>query len=233
MIDIETTREHRELEFSHVLSVLLLILVATLVASASMAQGPVDTRFTFQGRLEENGVPAEGDFDFEFEAYSDPSADAGTFLGSVTRTDIAVVNGIFTVLLDFSPNLFEGDAVWLQVAAGPAGSATFTDLLPLLEVTAAPYATRALVANDAELVDGVEASAFYRKSGGLIGGYAEFASTFGILSTEGARIETGAYGETFQFFPGSTSSHIAIFNDHGGAAKVSIDNLGRVGIGTF
>ncbi|HYG63891.1 MAG TPA: hypothetical protein VEL74_15040 [Thermoanaerobaculia bacterium] len=51
-------------------------------------------------------------------------------------------------------------------------------------------------------------------------------ATYGLLSTGGARIQTGYLGGTFSFHAGSSASSIAHFFDHNGVLKLVVDNNG-------
>ncbi len=59
------------------------VLIATFIIEAVGAQTPVGTAFTHQGRLIQAGLPADGDFDFEFRLFD--AASAGNQQGSVVR----------------------------------------------------------------------------------------------------------------------------------------------------
>lgn len=115
--------------------------LALLLALASVSLGsaaPVGTGFTYQGRLMDEGVPAEGSFDLEFTLYD--VAVGGTPLGStVSIPAVAVSDGRFTVELDFGI-AFGGGARWLEIALRATGSGGFTHLEPRQELTPAPYA---------------------------------------------------------------------------------------------
>ncbi len=43
-----------------------LLLAVGLLASMALPAQPLDTAFTYQGRLKDGGVPANGSYDFEF-----------------------------------------------------------------------------------------------------------------------------------------------------------------------
>jgi hypothetical protein len=100
--------------------------------------GPLGTAFTFQGRLDEGGVPASGVYDFQFRLYD---ADAGSPVGSpVTIDDWPVDEGYFTVWPDFG-DVFNGEERWLEIAVRPGASGGgYTTLSPRQKVTPAPYA---------------------------------------------------------------------------------------------
>ncbi len=100
--------------------------------------GNVDTAFTYQGYLEAGGVPANGTYDFEFRLYNHRSG--GTLIaGPLAFNGTAVVDGVFTVKLDFNASPFAGEERWLAVCAAPAGVAC-VNLSPRQELTAVPYA---------------------------------------------------------------------------------------------
>jgi len=94
--------------------------------------------FTYQGKLENNGSPANGSFDFEFKLFD--AAASSTQVGTtLARSGVAVSQGYFTVQLNFgSP--FTGTALWLEIAVRTAGGGVYTPLLPRQALNAAPYA---------------------------------------------------------------------------------------------
>ena len=118
---------------SHRILVLLLTagLLAVLTGGAG-AQGPVapgnvgaqaalGTSFTYQGRLNEGDVPAEGSYDFRFTLYD--AAFEGSQVGrTVLRENVLVAEGYFAVELDFGGAAFTGDARYLEVGVRPGDS---------------------------------------------------------------------------------------------------------------
>jgi hypothetical protein len=106
---------------------------------------PVGATFTYQGQLKEAGIPVDGQYDFLFRLYGDPSG--GTPMGDVSVDNWPVTNGLFTVQLDFGSDVFNGDARWLEVAVRPEASSDgdpYTFLSPRQPVTPTPYALYAL-----------------------------------------------------------------------------------------
>ena len=100
-------------------------------------QAPVGTAFTYQGRLTDDGSPANGPYDFEFKLYDG----SGTQVGStVTVDDKDVADGLFTVELDFGSDIFTGDARYLEISVRPGSGGAYTTLLPRQTLTPAPYA---------------------------------------------------------------------------------------------
>ncbi len=101
---------------------------------------PVSTSFTYQGRLSDGGNAANGTYDFEFRLYN--RATTGGKVGpTLTKDDVAVTEGLFTVELDFGSGRFTGDARWLETDVRPGGSTSaYTTLTPRQALTATPYA---------------------------------------------------------------------------------------------
>jgi hypothetical protein len=100
------------------------------------------TAFTFQGRLNDSGVPANGNYDLELKLFDTPAAGTGTQIGStIDRPGVKVTSGVFTVQLDFTAAAFSGGDRFVEVGVTPAGSGTpFTILDPRQPITPTPYA---------------------------------------------------------------------------------------------
>jgi hypothetical protein len=120
---------------------LLLSLCLTTLAHAA----PVGTQFTYQGKLEDNGVPANGLYDFEFRLFD--ALVNGNPVGPVfVSNDIPVENGVFSVELNFGA--FGSEARWLAIAVRPGASVgAYESLSPRQAITAAPVAQFALAGN--------------------------------------------------------------------------------------
>lgn len=114
---------------------------ALCVAGTSSAIG---TAFSFQGTLEDGGLPANGLYDLQFQLKSAGGSNVGSPL---MFEDQLVSNGVFTIELDFGSTAFAGAdrRIGMAVRAG-ASAGAFTPLLPDLPVSTAPYAQ---VATDA------------------------------------------------------------------------------------
>src|SRR5262245_44572803 len=120
------------------------LLATVLFASQTMAQ---TTEFTYQGRLLSGGLPANGNFDFEFRLFDDVAV--GTQLGPIVPlTSVNVVNGVFSVRIDFGDQ-FPGPSRFLEIRVRQAGDQFFTVLSPRQPITSAPYAIKSLHAADA------------------------------------------------------------------------------------
>ncbi len=127
----------------------LMVAVASMLVPGPILAEPVGQTFTYQGQLKEGGVPAEGSYDFAFQLFD--SQDGLSGVGEdVILEDWPVVDGLFTVTLDFGPGVFTGQALWLQVYARPGDSNDPPEvLLPRQPLTAVPFAAYALEGADA------------------------------------------------------------------------------------
>ena len=116
---------------------LLAVVIFLTAAATAFAQG---SAFTYQGKLTDGGSAPTGAYDFRLILYN---ADAGGSQVGTTLTadDVAVTAGAFTVVLDFGPNIFDGQARWLELAVRQgASTGVYTVLSPRQPVTPAPYA---------------------------------------------------------------------------------------------
>ena len=115
------------------------------------------TAFTYQGRLIDSSTAADGEYDFEFELYDAPFA--GGQLGStIDVNDLDVIDGYFTVELDFGSDVFDGNAVWLEIGVRPGelnDPNVYTTLSPRQELTPTPYALYAETAGYAQSAGGI------------------------------------------------------------------------------
>src|SRR3989442_1261536 len=124
-----------------ILGALLLLSSFNLQLSSLQAQG---TAFTYQGRLNDGGAPANGAYDLEFRVF-DALSGGGQQGGTVTVDDLGITNGLFTAVLDFGGAPFSGGANrWLNVAVRPgASTGAYTNVTPRQQISAAPYAMTA------------------------------------------------------------------------------------------
>ncbi len=130
---------------SRIFIIVLLVLALSGMASAGAAapdgpDAPVNTTFTYQGRLSDGGSPANGAYDLRFSLFD--AASGGAQVGSAQAlNDVTVADGYFTVALDFGAAAFKGDARWIvaEVRAG-ASTGSYTTLSPRTQLASVPYA---------------------------------------------------------------------------------------------
>ena len=119
----------------------LSVFAFTFTTSLVCAQG--NTEFSFQGRLMDAGAPADGRFDFEFSLWDDSTA--GVQIGTTNSfTGMTVLEGLFTVDLDFGANAFNNNDRWLEITVDGI------PLLPRQPINRTPYSiqTRGIMVNE-------------------------------------------------------------------------------------
>jgi len=114
-------------------------LFIVLALSAGLPQVTAQgTAFTYQGRLNNAGSAASGNYDLTFTLYATNSTGA-VIAGPLTNAAVSLTNGLFTTLVDFG-NAFTGTNYWLEIAVSPNGADSFTKLSPRQQLTPVPYA---------------------------------------------------------------------------------------------
>src|SRR5207237_6606829 len=85
-----------------------LLLAAVLLLLAFMPTAAQTTSFTYQGRLNDGGTPANGTYDMQFKLYDTGTVGTCSLQGSpntVTNSTVQVTNIIFTLQLQFGPSV--------------------------------------------------------------------------------------------------------------------------------
>jgi hypothetical protein len=202
---------------------------ACLVGGGFMLQAQT-AEFTYQGHLRSSGQAANGPFDFQFQLRS---ASNGPIVGTVTRSNVFVTNGLFTVPLGFADGAFDGSDRWLHVHVALPGSGSFTALNPPQRITATPYALHARSASNAQSVawsaitgrptglDDGDQNTSYSAGAGLTLSGTQFSVNFAGTgaSTDVARADHHHFGAIWS----GTAT--------GGAAGLRVQNNGTAGSG--
>ena len=118
-----------------------IMMLAALSLNTIAATAQQTTGFTYQGRLDVSGLPANANYDFLFFLFDALSGGAQQG-ASASRPNVMVTNGIFNVSLDFGAT-FPGANRFLEIRVKPAGGPTFTVLTPRQQITSTPYAINA------------------------------------------------------------------------------------------
>ncbi len=128
---------------------LLTLLTCLLMAVGLHAQ---TTAFTYQGRLVDNGAPANGEYDMTFRLHD--ALAAGNPVGAAIQVaPVTVAGGVFTVTLDFGGTPFIGFDRWLEIGVRPNGSQdAHTLLAPRQAINSTPYATFAGGVNSSGII---------------------------------------------------------------------------------
>lgn len=211
---------------------LFTVAAAALIGSAGSALAqpfPLNGLWSYQGRLTDAGVPANGTYDIQIAVYDRPVG--GGAISISFHNNVNVTNGLFTIP-DVSTGFlgtFQGDRRWaeIQVRPGASGGA-FTVLAPRQELTATPYAMWANRASVAGTVNNHTLDAAY-DSGGAGNGRVINADSgsVAVLGGGGLDVESAVrIGDAdtlgvLQVFTGTTSRTFEI-RDHsadGGAVE--------------
>ena len=121
---------------------ILAILIVGLAVAGSVRAAVLGNDFAYQGKLNFDGDPANGLYDFEFKLY-DAEVDGSQVGSNIQHDKVEVVGGYFSAALNFggSTTIFDGDARWLEISVKPSGpAAEYTVLSPRQPITAVPYA---------------------------------------------------------------------------------------------
>jgi hypothetical protein len=127
----------------------LILSVATLLVTASPQAASIDSAFTYQGYLSVDGTPADGPYDIRSILYN--AEVGGSQIGNIlTNQNVSVHHGLVHTTLDFGPDLFDGQPLWLELALRPGDTSTpFVPLSPRQPLRPAPYASHAVTAQTA------------------------------------------------------------------------------------
>jgi hypothetical protein len=227
--------------------------VSTLLLGFTAASAaPLGSLFTYQGRLESSGAPADGVYDLRFTLCDSESL--GSVVSSTDCVDnVDVVDGLFTVMLDFGPGAFDGQARWLEIEVRPdaapidCSGGGFTLLSPRQPLTATPYAlqTRGFHVDDTGRVglgtnapdselhidgsDSSDVSVHIHHPGATTGDIYIGSPVGGIGFT--AFAPTNGHKREVRFH--DDGLHLAVAADSGAAGTdLFINEAGDVGIGT-
>ena len=129
---------------------------------AAMGAASQPTSFTYQGRLTDAAMAANGTYDFEFALFN--TEVNGAVINTVNVAGVTVTNGVFTVELDFGVAAFPNEARYLEIRVKRPSDLNYTALAPRQPITSAPFAIRAHkatvadVATNAHAVGGIPAA---------------------------------------------------------------------------
>jgi hypothetical protein len=129
----------------------LLLSILTLLLPLE-SQAGITVPFTYQGELTESGEPANGTYDFRFQVFSLNRGDSQSSQPEFVD-NVSVVNGIFTVELDFNSRFESFSSLNLEIAVRPIGSGEYAVLSPRQPLHAALRSEYALNVRDGSIDD--------------------------------------------------------------------------------
>lgn len=216
-----------------------------MLAATTAFAGPVGTVFTYQGKLTDNGAPANGSFDLKASVY-DAKNLGNLIAGPIPVNGVSVTDGLLNAEIDFG-NVFTGTALFLEIQVSPAGQNTFVTLTPRQPLNTTPFAAYALNGNWT-----ASGSAIKNANTGFVGinrtDKVSGSEYFGIQAAASGTNYGGMYIRTDSttakpFYGYSTGSGGKVawsyldgsdgtLNFYNGGVRMTIEETGDVGIGT-
>jgi hypothetical protein len=145
-----------------------LVLLAALSSLIVFHCAAQSTSFTYQGRLNLNGVPANGTYDLTFGLFASPFG-GGPVPSPFTNYATGISDGMFTVTINsLIDGVFNGSSYWLEIGVRTNGVADFTTLSPRQTITPTPYAIFAQGARATGLIGTLPATSFSGTYGAAI-----------------------------------------------------------------
>ncbi len=214
-----------------------LLYVGADTSTARAGDPPLGTEFSYQGQLRESEAPLNGPVDFEFRLFSQPKG-GSPVSGTLELGEVLLVNGLFTVQLDFGATTFNDDARWLEVAVRRSAEepGEFITLSPRQPITATPYALKVpgIDGHSLNAADGSPTDAVFVDPFGRVGiGTTQpgFPLSFGTSVPPAMKLAiydnpNNAEDYGFGIQPGALTVWAA------GAERMRLTSEGNVGIGT-
>jgi hypothetical protein len=135
------------------LSVILVLVLSGFAATANAQTN----RFTYQGRLSDGATAANGTYRMQIALFDAPTGTGQ--IGSTVTFDgaagnppaVTVVNGVFTVQLDFGAGAFAAGADrFIELRVFNPSTSTYITLTPRQQLTSAPYSIRTSSSSSAD-----------------------------------------------------------------------------------
>ena len=140
--------KREKMDFAQISRTMFLLSLVFLACFASVRAQT--TAFTYQGRFTDSTValPTNGTYNMQFALFDAMNAPVGT---AITVASVQVVNGIFTVNLDFGAPAFPANMErLLETRVFNPATAAYVPLSPRQPLTSAPFAIRSLNATTAD-----------------------------------------------------------------------------------
>jgi len=169
--------------------------------------------FSYQGKLTDAGVPANGTYIMQFSLWD--AASGGTSAGTLSDLNVNVRDGVFNVQLDFGSAAVSGNAIYLEFAVKKLPGDAYTTLSPRQQILSAPHAIKSGTAgssDDSAKLGGVDAARFVQSDAN------------GNVAVGGDLTVTGS--TTFDTVNATTQFNL------GGDRVLSSDILGNLNLGT-
>ncbi len=147
------------------------LLAVILFVTTARAQS---TAFTYQGSLKNSGQAASGPYDMRFRLFD--AVTGGAQVGATVCMDnVSVIDGIFSLQLDFGPQFNSPAGRHLEISVRPevgqpcSDSSAYVTLSPRQPLTAAPLASHAKSSFALDAADGSPVNAVFVDNAGKVG----------------------------------------------------------------
>jgi hypothetical protein len=217
------------------ITILVLAGCFMLYAGQTAMAGSVGTAFAYQGRLIDANETADGLYDFQFKLF-DANIDGNQVGGDVNKTEVDVIDGYFTVKLDFG-GVFDGNERWLLIGvrSGELGDPNlYTSLSPRQLIAPTPYALYAL--NGGGSLWQSAGSNIYFNGGNVGIGTASPAQDLevegGVFIDHSGGAHVPAEGGIALTVDGRAGKNILRLRDSEANTAMVVNHVGKVGIGT-
>lgn len=201
--------------------------ISSTTVFAAVCSAALASPFTYQGTLHDNGQPANGTYDMVFQLADAPVL--GFLLDSDSVNNVEVIDGLFTVEIDFDDDLMNNDNRWLAIVVEG------TSLSPRTHLRPTPRAYNAVRANAA---GSLEAPAFMSATNATLNALATSSTGTALLGTHTNSSGTaagihgksnstsigaiGILGEIDPTSPGGLSSGVRGINNGTGGSGIGV-----------
>ena len=125
----------------------LFLIFTLLIINSIQAQ---TTAFNFQGRLNDGGNAANGRYDLQFKLF-DALAGGNQINSTIDRTNLQVINGVFSTTLDFGAAAFGSGNRFIEISVRPNASANaYVVLGARQQVLSVPFSARSAVSTNSD-----------------------------------------------------------------------------------
>ena len=191
------------------------------------------TAFSYQGRLINNGSPANGLYDVRFGVWDAPT-NGDLVTAMLTNSATGCTNGLFAATLDFGTGVFTGPERWLQLDVRTNGTGTFTALLPRQPILPIPYAIYSANAGNAAMATnaGTAGSAISAATAGTANHFSGSLSG-DVTGTQGATVVAKVGGQSAASVAGGANAANAATSAATANTIVKRDGSGTVTATSF
>ena len=128
-----------------------IIAVALVLTALNFSARAQSAAFNFQGRLNDGTTAANGHYDLRFKLFDDLTG--GIQIGNtISRPNTTVINGVFSVVLNFGSSSFTSGDRYLEIGVRPGGSSDPYIILGARQpILSSPFSVSAIRASFADV----------------------------------------------------------------------------------